>query len=154
MNEPWKMSVINFAELALQNISSIGAEWSDVGASSVTRSVHCDEITTGGWLPSLYSAEFTVAHGPEASAGSFLRIESSEWGSGLVAVNGWALGRFEQQSAQRTLYVPRTVLRAGLNRILLAETTPPGSSAGNASEGDCRAVSFVEAPDLGKPVPL
>ena len=153
-NEPWKMSVINFAELALQNRSSIGTDWSDVCASPVTRSMQRDEIITGGWLPSLYSAEFTVALGPEASAGSFLRIESSEWGSGLVAVNGWALGRFEAASAQRTLYVPRTVLRAGANRILLAETSPPGSNAGNASDGDCRAVSFVKEPELGQPVPL
>ena len=141
------MSVIDFAELALQNRSSIGVECD-------ARSMHHDQITADGWLPSLYSAEFTVPAGPDASAGSFLRIESSLWGSGLAAVNGWVLGRFEAASAQRTLYVPRTVLRAGVNRILLAETTAPGTSAGDGSGGNCRAVSFVEEPDLGQPMPL
>jgi beta-galactosidase len=146
-NEPWTMSIINFAELALQNSSYFGSQCD-------TRSKYHDEITADGWVPSLYSAEFTVPPGPGASAGSFLRIESSVWGSGLAAVNGWVLGRFEAVSAQRTFYVPRTVLRAGANRILLAETIAPGTSAGIAGGGSCRAVSFVEKPDLGQPVPL
>ena len=75
----------------------------------------------------------------------------------MVAVNGWVLGRFDESSAQRTLYVPRTVLRAGINEVLLVETSVGtiGADIENArGKTGRRGISFVGKPDLGSAVPL
>ena len=172
------MRTIDFAELASKGRSKIAASWFPAatykhdGASSSGLSHHGSDSSTdhGEWQPSLYAADFTIAPGAEASAGSFLRLEVAEWGSGLVAVNGWLLGRFDSASAQRTLYVPRTVLHAGNNEVIIAETSPVGEQTvvtgatrggeeqdeggGGSSSTSSRGVSFVGVVDLGPPVPL
>ena len=156
---PWTMRTIDFAELASKGgRSKIDAEWS----SAATYKHGSSSSGGGGWQPSVYTAEFSIAPGAEASAGSFLRFEAAEWGSGLAAVNGWLLGRFDAASAQRTLYVPRTLLRAGKNEVIVAETSVGERTAAAAGEGEeevggswsTRGVSFVGVADLGQPVPL
>ena len=49
---------------------------------------------------------------------------------------------------------PVTTVPALPVTILLAETSAPGIIARDGSEGSCRAVSFVEEPDLGQSIPL
>eukprot|EP01052_Picozoa_sp_SAG31_P030847 SAG31_NODE_3204_length_4559_cov_1.961211_3_plen_884_part_00 len=146
----WTMNAIDFKELASRNSSDeIDAAWLDLH--------HGDSGSSGvrEWQPSLYFAKFILEAGISASAGTFLRLEKIEWGSGVVAVNGWMLGRFDESSAQRTLYVPRTVLHSGLNEILLAEiSTGANSTSAKAMMMGQRGISFVSTADLGPHVPL
>ncbi|MDE0546258.1 beta-galactosidase family protein [Microbacterium sp. C7(2022)] len=80
-------------------------------------------------------AEPPVIAGPVALAGSFtldqptdLFLDTTAWGHGFVAINGFLLGRYSQVGPQRTLYVPAPVVHAGENRIVVLElshvTTP------------------------------
>ncbi|MFJ7216164.1 beta-galactosidase family protein [Amycolatopsis sp. NPDC098790] len=55
----------------------------------------------------------------DASADLFL--DTGEWGKGLVWFNGFPLGRYWRRGPQRTLYVPRPVVRAGLNDLVVLE---------------------------------
>ena len=134
---PWSAEVIDFASLAQRN-----ASWKDGLKGQVS----------DGWSPSLYEGALTIAAGPTASAGSFLRVDGT-WGGGMAAVNGWVLGRFEQASAQRTLYVPRTVLRSGRNAVLLLESSPSADGLKGSASAP-RTVRFVDAADLGPSIPL
>lgn len=55
----------------------------------------------------------------DASADLFL--DTGEWGKGLVWFNGFPLGRYWRRGPQRTLYVPRPVVRAGANDLVVLE---------------------------------
>ena len=55
----------------------------------------------------------------DASADLFL--DTGEWGKGLVWFNGFCLGRYWRRGPQRTLYVPRPVVRAGANDLVVLE---------------------------------
>lgn len=74
-----------------------------------------------------------------AGADHFLRTDG--WSRGLVWVNGVLLGRYSSAGPAGTLYVPGPVVQATGNEIVLLELH--GAAAG--------VVSFVAAPDLGKP---
>ncbi|MFJ9780197.1 beta-galactosidase family protein [Amycolatopsis sp. NPDC101161] len=65
--------------------------------------------------PVLLRAEVDV----DASADLFL--DTGEWGKGLVWFNGFPLGRYWRRGPQRTLYVPRPVVRAGANDLVVLE---------------------------------
>ncbi|WP_372664440.1 glycoside hydrolase family 35 protein [Amycolatopsis kentuckyensis] len=55
----------------------------------------------------------------DASADLFL--DTGEWGKGLVWFNGFPLGRYWRRGPQRTLYVPRPVVHAGANDLVVLE---------------------------------
>ncbi|MGW3958168.1 glycoside hydrolase family 35 protein [Amycolatopsis sp. NPDC005003] len=50
-----------------------------------------------------------------------LFLDTGEWGKGVVWFNGFALGRYWRRGPQRTLYVPRPVVRAGANELVVLE---------------------------------
>ncbi len=50
-----------------------------------------------------------------------LFLDTGEWGKGLVWFNGFPLGRYWRRGPQRTLYVPRPVVRAGANDLVVLE---------------------------------
>lgn len=84
--------------------------------------------------------------GPVFASGSFrlertsdLFLDTSDWGKGVVWVNGFNLGRYWRRGPQRTLFVPAPVLREGRNEIIVFET----SGAVSAS------AAFVARPELG-----
>ncbi|GAB3572987.1 beta-galactosidase [Leifsonia lichenia] len=87
-----------------------------------------------------------VLSGPVFASGAFdidepadLFLDTSDWGKGVVWINGFCLGRYWSRGPQYTLYVPAPILAAGRNRILLLElevATDP-------------AVRFVARPSLG-----
>ena len=68
-----------------------------------------------------------------------LYLDTSRWGKGYALVNGFLLGRYWRSGPQHTLYVPRSVLRAGMNTIAVIELEVTASSV----------ASFVSAPVLG-----
>ncbi|WP_086851594.1 glycoside hydrolase family 35 protein [Amycolatopsis kentuckyensis] len=50
-----------------------------------------------------------------------LFLDTGEWGKGVAWLNGFALGRYWRRGPQRTLYVPRPVVRAGANELVVLE---------------------------------
>ncbi|WP_314064718.1 beta-galactosidase [uncultured Vagococcus sp.] len=49
-------------------------------------------------------------------------IDMSQWGKGVVFVNGFNLGRYWQAGPQTKLYIPGPKLKLGLNEIVIFET--------------------------------
>ncbi len=83
-------------------------------------------------VPSLRSATKAVVSGPVAGpvllradidvdAPADLFLDTGEWGKGLAWFNGFPLGRYWRRGPQRTLYVPRPVVRAGGNELVVLE---------------------------------
>ncbi|WP_103350816.1 beta-galactosidase family protein [Amycolatopsis sp. CA-128772] len=50
-----------------------------------------------------------------------LFLDTGEWGKGVAWLNGFALGRYWRRGPQRTLFVPRPVVRAGANELVVLE---------------------------------
>jgi len=63
---------------------------------------------------------------PSTPLHTFMLIDG--WGKGVVFLNGFNLGRFSDLGPQRTLYVPASILRTGVNEILIFESDPPHNS--------------------------
>jgi beta-galactosidase len=57
----------------------------------------------------------------EVDAAADLFLDTGEWGKGLAWFNGFALGRYWRRGPQRTVYVPRPVVRAGANDLVVLE---------------------------------
>lgn len=51
----------------------------------------------------------------------------SEWGKGIIFINGFHLGRYWSEGPQATLYVPAPILKTGENEILIFEQQQVGS---------------------------
>lgn len=83
--------------------------------------------------PVLVRAEFDVAEPAD------LFLDTAGWGKGMAWVNGFALGRYWRRGPQRTMYVPRPVVRAGNNEIVVLELD-------TMLETEAR---FVSGPSLG-----
>lgn len=104
-----------------------------------------DAVWTAGTAPSTTSIA-TPLGGPEllraefdAPADTDLFLDVSEWGSGIVWINGLLLGRYWSAGPTRTLYVPGPIVRETHNEIVVWEL-------GTLSVAHAR---FVAAPDLG-----
>jgi beta-galactosidase len=65
--------------------------------------------------PTFYRGEFTV----DKPGGTFLDL--SNWGFGVVWVNGHNLGRFWDRGALRSLFLPSHFLKPGKNEIVVLE---------------------------------
>lgn len=88
--------------------------------------------------------------GSVAAAGEFvldrpadLYLDTDGWTKGVAFVNGFNLGRYWSRGAQRTLYVPGPVTRAGTNEVIMVELH--GSTTAE--------VRFAAGPDLGPDEP-
>lgn len=68
-----------------------------------------------------------------------LFLDTTGWGKGVAWINGFNLGRYWTRGPQQTLYVPRGVLRAGRNELIVLEL----ESAAEA------VAAFVPEPRLG-----
>ena len=90
-------------------------------------------------------AALPALSGPVFAVGSFeldepadLFLATRAWGKGSVWINGFNIGRYWSRGPQHTLYVPRSIVRAGANEIIALEL-----HSGSAE------VAFVPSPDLG-----
>lgn len=45
----------------------------------------------------------------------------SEWTKGIVAINGFVLGRYARIGPQQTLYLPAPLIKSGENEIVVFE---------------------------------
>ncbi|MEN0084394.1 MAG: beta-galactosidase family protein [Leifsonia sp.] len=68
-----------------------------------------------------------------------LFLDTTGWGKGVAWVNGFNLGRYWTRGPQETLFVPRGVVRAGRNELIVLEL----ESAAEA------VAAFVPEPRLG-----
>ena len=76
----------------------------------------------------LSDIEVATIAGPEfawtlfdAPGESDLYLDTASWGKGVVWINGFNLGRYWSRGPQRTLYVPRPVLRPTDNELIVLE---------------------------------
>ncbi|SDW29443.1 beta-galactosidase [Amycolatopsis xylanica] len=83
--------------------------------------------------PVLVRGEFEVAESAD------LFLDTAGWGKGMAWINGFPLGRYWRRGPQRTMYVPRPVVRAGGNEIVVLELD-------TMLEPEAR---FVSRPSLG-----
>ncbi|OOQ59744.1 glycoside hydrolase family 35 protein [Mucilaginibacter pedocola] len=97
----WKMYGLPF-----NNISKIGLK---AGKPAVNQ-------------PVIKSGTFTLAK----AADSY--FDMSNWGKGIVWVNGHNLGRYWYIGPQQTLYVPAEWLKAGRNEVKVLELIKPGQT--------------------------
>jgi beta-galactosidase len=65
--------------------------------------------------PVVLRAEFTLEQPSD------LFLDTAGWGTGFAFLNGFGLGRYGATGPQRTLYVPRPVVRAGGNTLVVVE---------------------------------
>ncbi len=96
-------------------------------------------------------------------------LDMSNWGKGLVYVNGHPIGRFWEIGPQQTLYMPGCWLRKGENEILVFDIVGPRKATIQGldkhllnelrlpgqlhrSEGDSLCISML-TPDLSSPMP-
>lgn len=74
----------------------------------------------------------------ETPCDTFLRTDN--FTKGFAVLNGFNLGRFWKIGPQKTLYVPRSILRRGVNELIIFDS-------------DCATadptVEFADKPDLG-----
>ncbi len=93
----------------------------------------------------LVSSDLPTLAGPAFAIGSFeadgqsdLFLATRSWGKGSVWINGFNIGRYWSRGPQHTLYVPRSIIREGMNEIIALEL-----------HSGSNTVEFVPWPDLG-----
>ena len=74
----------------------------------------------------------------EAAADTFLKLDG--FGKGFAVLNGFNLGRYWKSGPQRTLFVPKSVLKEGENTLIVFETDGAISDP---------TVEFVDKPEIG-----
>ena len=85
--------------------------------------------------PTIFRVHVSINDDPEDT---FLDMRG--WTKGLVIVNGFNLGRYWKIGPQRTLFVPKPVLRRGSNEIIVFELETPSDT-----------ISFVDTHLLDNP---
>jgi len=85
--------------------------------------------------PVLYEATVNI----EKPADTFL--DMTNWGKGIVFVNGHNLGRYWKVGPQQTLYVPGCWLKAGANNFVVFE---------QLNENTQKELIFTDQPILDK----
>jgi len=73
-------------------------------------------IASADSLPVIYSGSFEL----EENDADYM-LDMSQWGKGIVFVNGYNLGRYWNIGPQQTLYLPGCWLRAGSNEVSIFE---------------------------------
>ena len=88
-----------------------------------------------------FTASFTVKH----TADTFLNFD--HWTKGQIFINSFNLGRYWnlKKGPQKTLYVPKSVLKSGVNHILIMELDK--SPCGGEAADKC-TVEFMDKPIL------
>lgn len=105
-------------------------------ARSYRESLHCNNGTTPGY----YRAVFPL----KRTADTYL--DMSQWGKGLVWINGHCLGRFWQVGPQQTLFVPAAWLKKGKNELIIMDLIGPTGASQYDMETSCPVLSGRETP--------
>jgi beta-galactosidase len=45
-------------------------------------------------------------------------ICTDNWGHGFIMINGFNIGRYSEKGPQRTMHVPASILKKGINRLI------------------------------------
>ncbi|KAJ8917155.1 hypothetical protein NQ315_012647 [Exocentrus adspersus] len=107
----WKIFPLEFKKSWINKLGG----WRDV-----------DGASTG---PSLLKATLTIEEEPKDT---FVYME--EWKKGIVAVNGFVLGRYARMGPVQTLYLPAPFLKRGDNEIVVFEHFKPAEEVGFSTE--------------------
>lgn len=115
---------INYAKEMLDECKGIaGATWNEEPITQVMSQAIAFEsavFSLGVSLPepALYRAEFELKEVGDT------HLDLTGWGKGNVWVNGFNLGRHWHIGPQRTLYCPGTLLKKGLNEVIVSDLEP------------------------------
>lgn len=90
---------------------------------------------SSGRVATFYRAHHQIAQ----PADTFLKIDGQH---GIAWINGFCLGRYWHIGPQRTLYIPKPLLKKGLNEIIVFEFE--GAQTPHAA--------FLDTPDLGSSI--
>ena len=71
---------------------------------------------TNGCIPAFYRGTFSA----DEAYDTFLRTDSFK--KGFVLLNGFNLGRYWEIGPQKTLYVPRSLIKKGENEVVVFES--------------------------------
>lgn len=93
----------------------------------------CDTAAYGA--KTFYKFEFRIEDDPRDT---FLRTDNFK--KGFVVLNGFNLGRYWEIGPQKTLYVPKSLLKAEKNELIIFE------SEGLKGEP---IIEFTDTPELG-----
>ncbi|QKJ20899.1 glycoside hydrolase family 35 protein [Microbacterium hominis] len=104
----------------------------DLDALAGSESARTADVV-GVEAPFVYRGRF------DGGAASDLFLDTSGWGRGFAAVNGFVLGRYGRSGPQHTLYVPAAALVDGTNELVMIELETPVDPVAR----------FVAGPDLG-----
>jgi beta-galactosidase len=124
------MGRVNFGKYLLENKKGITEQVTFAGAEVKNWSMYgfpFSNINTDKTTPSK-----TTGNGPTLQKGSFqiptvadTYLDMSDWGKGVVWVNGHHLGKYWAIGPQQTLYVPQEWLKKGKNDIAVLELIKP-----------------------------
>lgn len=123
----WEQRAIDL-ELPLKKLLELGRR---DGAASLERAA--------GW----YHGELQV----EEIADTYLALPG--FGKGMVWLNGFLLGRFWEIGPQITLYIPKPLLKAGLNHITVLELEHGGTRGELCEQANLGQVGVTYVEDLG-----
>ena len=102
----WEVKALDFNTNYMETLSKKGV-WTKFHAESSCRTI----------MPGLFRASLDLTENPIADY--FVRL--SQWGKGVVFVNGFNLGRYWEIGPTQTLYLPAPLLKKGLNHIIIFE---------------------------------
>jgi len=105
-------------------------------ASFYRETLHCNNGTAPGYYRTVFSLKRT--------ADTYLDV--SQWGKGLVWINGHCLGRFWQVGPQQTLYVPAAWLKKGKNELIILDLIGPTDASQYDMETSFPGLSGRETP--------
>ena len=91
----------------------------DIAKTIKATSVAQSNISSLKNLPTLYQGEFTLSEVRDTF------IDMSNWGKGIVFINGKNIGRFWKTGPQQTLYIPGVWLNKGKNEIIIFDQLNP-----------------------------
>ena len=102
----WEVKALDFNTKFMETVSKTRM-WTKLDAQSSSRNNKLG----------LFRASLELTKAPKVDY--FVRL--SQWGKGVVFVNGFNLGRYWEVGPTQTLYLPAPLLRKGLNHIIIFE---------------------------------
>ena len=108
--------------IEVKNWQMYGLPFDDISKISLKKKVH------GAGAPVVKTAIINLRNVADTY------FDMSNWGKGVVWVNGHNLGRYWQIGPQQTMYVPAEWLKKGKNTITILELLKPGESVLQTAE--------------------
>ncbi|MGJ6980203.1 glycoside hydrolase family 35 protein [Aestuariimicrobium soli] len=108
---------LNDWEVTQWPLEDMGEAFAAVGTDPAPDEAAGDEALAGGG-PRVATATIELDHVADT------HLDVSALGRGVVWINGFCVGRFDERGPQQTLYLPAPLLRPGTNTVTLLDLEP------------------------------